>query len=284
MRSLTQPGPCPPERIVSCDGHLVELAYRLEPGLTLNEALSRPLLEAGFVGGTMRFAGAGFRPFAYVVPHPAPDPSHVAYFSPPRTPAGLARVAVANAIFGWRERAPFVHCHGVWTEHGGARRAGHVLPHETIVAEPAEVRAWAMADATFRVEPDEETNFSLFDPLPHHAPASGRPALVGRIRPNLDLCTALETICRGLRVTRATIRGSLGSLIGAVFEDGRKLTDIATEILVLTGTVQPDRLGEPCARIETAVADMTGAVHTGTLARGENPVCITFEFVLEFDD
>ncbi|MBO0709754.1 MAG: DUF296 domain-containing protein [Acetobacteraceae bacterium] len=284
MRSLMQPGPCPPERIVSYDGRLVERGYRLEPGLTLNEALTRPLVEAGFIGATMRLAGAGLQPFAYVVPHPAPDPSHVAYFSPPRTPAGLARVELANAIFGWRDREPFVHCHGVWTEPGGARRGGHMLAHETIVAEPAEVRAWAMADATFRVEPDEETNFSLFDPLPHRAPASGRPARVARIRPNVDLCSAVETICRGLGRARATIRGSLGSLIGAVFEDGRELPDIATEILVLTGTVRPDRLGDPRARIETAVADMTGAVHTGTLARGENPVCITFELVLEFDN
>jgi predicted DNA-binding protein with PD1-like motif len=281
MRHLRQPGPVDPERIESCEGSCVALEITLEPGLTLNEALTRELVASGHVGGTLVFADAVLGPFTYVVPHPAPDASHVAYFSPPRTPHGGTLVEIANATFGWRDGAPFVHCHGVWTEADGSRRGGHMMPHETIIAEPGLARAWALPDVAIRVEPDPETNFSLFSPVALPARTHGRRAIVARVRPNEDLCTAVEAICRTHSFAAATIRGSLGSLIGATFDNGDTVPDIATEVLVLSGTVSPDAAGTPCARIDMAVVDMQGEVHQGTLVRGQNPVCITFELVLE---
>ena len=281
MRRLQQPGPAAPERIESHEGNCVALDIALEPGLTLNEALTRELVAGGLSGGTLVFADAVLGPFTYVVPHPAPDASHVAYFSPPRTPAGRTRVEIANATFGWRDGAPFVHCHGAWTEADGSRRGGHMMPHETIFAEPGTARVWAFRDVAIRVEPDPETNFSLFRPVAEGARPGGRPAIVARIRPNEDLCTAIEAICRAHDLAAATIRGSLGSLIGAVFENGATVPDIATEVLVLSGTVSPDAAGTPRALIDMAVVDMRGEVHQGRLLRGENPVCITFELVLE---
>jgi predicted DNA-binding protein with PD1-like motif len=281
MRRLHQPGAAEGERIEAYDGDCAALEIALEAGLSLNEALTRELVASGFTCGTLVFADAVLGPFTYVVPHPAPDASHVAYFSPPRTPAGRTHVEIANVTFGWRDGAPFVHCHGVWTEADGSRRGGHMMPHETVFARSGVARAWAFRDVTIRVELDQETNFSLFRPAPLAAPAPGRRAVVARIRPNEDLCTAIEATCATRGIATATIRGSLGSLIGAVFENGDTVSDIATEVLVLTGGVSPDATGSPCARIEMAVVDMHGEVHRGILARGENPVCITFELVLE---
>lgn len=74
----------------------------------------------------------------------------------------------------------------------------------------------------------------------------------------------------------AIVRGSLGSLIGAHFADGSKVVDHATEVLVLSGHVHS---GE--AALNMLVVDMAGHVHEGRLIRGDNPVCITFELVLE---
>ena len=74
----------------------------------------------------------------------------------------------------------------------------------------------------------------------------------------------------------AIVRGSLGSLIGAHFTDGSHVEDRATEVLVRSGHVHN---GE--ALLDMLVVDMAGHVHQGRLARGENPVCITFELVLE---
>ncbi|MBN9559753.1 MAG: DUF296 domain-containing protein [Alphaproteobacteria bacterium] len=281
MRSLRQPGPAEGERIEAHDGDCVALEIALNAGLSLNEALTRELVASGFSSGTLVFADAVLGPFTYVVPHPAPDASHVAYFSPPRTPPGETHVEIANVTFGWRDGAPFVHCHGVWTEADGSRRGGHMMPDETVLARSGVARAWAFRDVTIRVEPDAETNFSLFRPTPLAKPAPGRRAIVARIRPNEDLCTAIEAICAARGIRKATIRGSLGSLIGAVFENGDTVPDIATEVLVLTGSVSLDGAGSPRARIDMAVVDMHGEVHRGILARGENPVCITFELVLE---
>ena len=281
MRHLRQPGPVHPHRIETCEGSLVALEIALEPGLTLNEALTRELVARGHSCGTLVFAGAALGPFTYVVPHPAPDASHVAYFSPPRTPAGRTRVEIANAIFGWRDGSPFVHCHGVWTEADGRRRGGHMMPHETIIAEPAVAHAWASPDVAIRVDADPETNFSLFRPVALPTRRDGQGAVVARIRPNEDLCSAIEAICLARGLAAATIRGSLGSLIGAAFDDGQRVPDIATEVLVLSGAVSPDAAGTPRALIDMAVVDMRGEVRRGRLLRGENPVCITFELILE---
>jgi predicted DNA-binding protein with PD1-like motif len=276
MRHLLQPGPVSDQRIESFDARGQRIDFGLEAGLTLNEALTRPLLAAGLACATLRFAGVRLDPFAYVTPHPSPDAAHVAYFSPTRRPAGGAVVEVANATFGWRDGAPFVHCHGAWTQADGVRKGGHMLPLETIVAQGGAVNAWGTADVTIAAEPDAETNFPLFRPLRRGGVAAGRGMVVARVRPNQDIMVALEDVCRRHGLSRATVRGSLGSLIGARFTDGRQVDDIATEVMVLQGDVAPDG-----ARLEMLVVDMLGEVHRGWLTRGENPVCITFELMLE---
>jgi len=96
------------------------------------------------------------------------------------------------------------------------------------------------------------------------------------VKPNEDILSAIETVCRDAGLRDAEIRGSLGSLVGACFTNGRRIDDHATEVLVRQGRV---RDGE--AALDLLVVDMQGAVHQGWLARGENPVCITFDLVLE---
>jgi len=277
MRSLRQPGPASAERIESVMVRGRRIAYALRAGMTLNEALTAPLAAAGLSCGAIRFEGAVLDPFAFVVPHPAPDASHVAYFSPTRRPAGGARVEVACATFGWRDGAPFVHCHGAWDSADGG--GGHVLPLDSIVARAGVAVAWGSAESRIAVEPDPETNFPLFRPRAVPAPvtgADGARLAVARVRPNQDLGPALAEACRRHGIARAALRGSLGSLIGARFEDGRKVDDIATEVMVLQGEATPEG-----ARIEMLVVDMRGAVHRGWLAPTGNPVCITFEAMLE---
>src|SRR6185312_16689979 len=125
MRSLKQPGPIHPQRIESIEGHGHAFAFMLQTGVSLNEALTKPLVDAGMRGGTLTFAGGALGPFSYVMPGPPDGPAHVAYFSDSRSPAGITRVEIANATFGWRDGGPFVHCHGAWIENG-ERRGGHV--------------------------------------------------------------------------------------------------------------------------------------------------------------
>ena len=134
MRRLVQPGPVHPERIESYEGHSRRLEFPLTTGLSLNDALTRPLVDAGMRSAALVFQGGALGPFSYVMPGPPTDDTHVAYFSAPRSPPGETVVEIANATFGWRDGAPFVHCHGAWIEEGTHRRGGHMLPHETFVA------------------------------------------------------------------------------------------------------------------------------------------------------
>jgi predicted DNA-binding protein with PD1-like motif len=276
MRRLVQPGPVHPERIESFEGRSQRLEFSLQPGLSLNDALTRPLVDAGMRSAALVFAGGALGPFSYVMPGPPTDDAHVAYFSAPRSPPGETVVEIANATFGWRDSAPFVHCHGAWIEEGTHRRGGHMLPHETIIATATTVHAWALPDVAIEADPDPETNFTLFHPVQAAKATEGNRTIVARIRPNEDITSAIEAIAHRHHLSAAIVRGSLGSLIGARFAGGTGVTDHATEVLVRSG-----HLHEGTAVLDMLVVDMAGMVHEGRLVRGDTPVCITFELVLE---
>jgi predicted DNA-binding protein with PD1-like motif len=276
MRHLVQPGPAPTERIESCEGRSRRLEFSLQPGLSLNDALTRPLLAAGMRSAALVFEGGTLGPFSYVMPGPPTDDAHVAWFSAQRSPPGETVVEIANATFGWREGAPFVHCHGAWIEQGTHRRGGHMLPHETKIATGTTVHAWALSDVTIEAEADPETNFTLFHPLQGGVALEGDRTIVARVRPSLDITLAIEAIARRHHLPAAIVRGSLGSMIGAHFDDGTTVHDHATEVLVRSGHVH-----DGIAVLDMLVVDMAGVVHEGRLLRGDNPVCITFELVLQ---
>lgn len=283
-RRLAQPGPALLPRLESVPGHASQLAFVLEPGLSLQEAVIRPLRAAGFASAAVELEGGALAPFAYVLPALSPDSSHAAWYSETHAPAGSARLERACATLGLRDGQPALHCHAVWTEADGTRRAGHVLTERSIVAAPVAARAWGLSGLAFRAAPDAETNFTLFHPVaeePLAAPPGAARIAAIRIRPNEDVTEALEAACRRHGFARAVPRGSIGSLVGARFTDGRVVEDIATELLVTGGGFAPDAAGEPRGELAVALADMRGRVHEGRLLRGLNPVCITFELLLE---
>ena len=118
------------------------------------------------MSAVLTLEGGAFGPFTYVIPAPAPTPEHAAFYSAFHRPPGLSRVESAAVTFGLRDGAAFLHCHGVWTGADGVRQGGHVIPDQTIVAEPVRVRAWVLDGMAFEAMPDPETNFTLFGPVP----------------------------------------------------------------------------------------------------------------------
>ncbi len=277
MRTLRQPGPVHPRRIESFGVAASVLTFPLRTGLSFLEAATGPLVAAGWRGGTLTFAGGAFEPFRYVMPGPPDNDSHVAYFSAAREPRGTVRIEQANATFGWHDGEPFLHCHASWTEAAGARRGGHILTAESVVAEPVTVQCWGFAGIEVTTTFDQETNFTLFEPSGVSNPRAN--AVVARVRPNEDIVSAVETIARAHDMPNATIRGSLGSLIGACFTDGTTVPDNATEVLIRAGHVS-----NGVASLDLLVIDAAGHVHEGWLARGENPVCITFDLLMTRDE
>jgi len=283
MRAIVQPGPPVAGRIQWVEARGRAFSFTLEAGLPLLEAARRGLAAQGFGGGTLNVKGGALGPFAYVMPALAKSREHAAFYSETFRPPGITRLKLAAMTLGVRDGAPFFHCHGLWTEADGRVNGGHMLPEETFVAEPFEVDAFGLEGAVFAAEPDLETNFKLFGPV---ARAAGGAETISRafalrLRPNQDFAEALEAFCRDRGIARATIRGGVGSTIGARFTDGRVVDPFATELAIISGTIASGAGGALEAILDVALVDYTGGVGEGRLIRGDNPVLMTMELVLE---
>ncbi len=280
MRRIQQPGPAASGRIEAVAGHGLRFEMPLQPGLTLLESVRRGFAAAGFSSGVLRIDGLALTPFAYVMPALSKTREHAAFYSDIVRPAGIARIETGAMTFGERDDSPFFHCHALWTEADGKRCGGHILPDETVLAEAITLPAVGLDGAGFSAYVDPETNFKLFGPVamePLSATREGRFFAI-RVRPNTDLFGELERFCAERGIARATIHGGVGSTIGARFEDGRAVENFATEAAIKAGTIAADGAG---SAIDVALVDYTGALAEGRLRRGDNPVLMTFELVLE---
>jgi predicted DNA-binding protein with PD1-like motif len=286
MRRIDQPGPPVPERIqwVEARGHA--FTFTLHAGERLLEAARRGFAEAGFAGGTLNIKGGALGPFAYVMPALSRTGENAAFYSDTFRPAGVTQLRMAAMTLGVRDGAPFFHCHALWREADGRINGGHILPEETIVAEPFEAEAFGIDGAVFAAEPDPETNFKLFGPVVNASrgakPASRAFAL--RLRPNQDFAGALEAFCRQHGIFHARIHGGVGSTIGARFTDGRSVVPFATELLIRSGAIAPGANGSLEAELDVALVDYLGGLAEGHLLRGDNPVLMTMELALEVLD
>jgi predicted DNA-binding protein with PD1-like motif len=283
MRSVVQPGPAAPERNQWAEARGRAFAFTLEAGLPLLEAARRGFAEEGFAGGTLNIRGGALGPFAYVMPALSKTGENAAFYSDTFRPAGITRLKMGAMTLGRRDGGPFFHCHALWTEADGRSNGGHILPEETVVAEPFEVNAFGIDGAVFTAEPDPETHFKLFGPLPS-ATAKARTtsrAFALRLRPNQDFAGALEAFCRERGIISAKLHGGVGSTIGARFTDGRIVEPFATELAVRSGAIVSGADGALEAKLDIALVDYTGGLAEGRLVRGDNPLLMTMELVLE---
>jgi predicted DNA-binding protein with PD1-like motif len=283
MRRIEQPGPPTPERIQWVEACGRAFSFTLEAGVPLLEAARRGFAEAGFAGGVLNMRGGALGPFAYVMPALSKTAEHAAFYSDTFRPNGITRLKMGAMTLGERDGAPFFHCHALWREADGRVNGGHILPEETIVAEPFEVDGFGIDGAIFLAEVDPETNFKLFGPLPRSATSAksiGR-AFALRLRPNQDFAGALEGFCRARGVRRVRLHGGVGSIIGARFADGRSLVPFATELAIASGEISPGPAGALAAQLDIALVDYLGGLGEGRLTRGDNPVLMTMELILE---
>ncbi|MBR1156640.1 PCC domain-containing protein [Bradyrhizobium sp. JYMT SZCCT0428] len=283
MRSIVQPGPPNPERIQWVEARGRASSFTLQAGLPLLEAARRGFAEAGFAGGVLSMRGGALGPFAYVMPALSKTGANAAFYSDTFRPEGVTQLKFAAMTVGERDGAPFFHCHGLWTETDGDLHGGHILPEESIVAEPFAVEAFGIDGAVFTAEVDNETNFKLFGPVARattDATTTSR-AFALRLRPNQDFACALEAFCRQHGIFQARIHGGVGSTIGAQFTDGRSVVPFATELAIRSGTIVSTADGTLEATLDIALVDYLGGIAEGRLMRGDNPVLMTMELVLE---
>ncbi|MHC2371646.1 putative DNA-binding protein with PD1-like motif [Bradyrhizobium diazoefficiens] len=283
MRSIKQPGAPGAERIQWVEARGRAFTFMLEAGVPLLEAARRGFAGEGFAGGVLNFGRGTLGPFAYVMPALSKTGENAAFYSETFRPEGVTRTKLGRMTLGSRDGAPFFHCHGLWTEADGKASGGHMLPDETIVTEPFEVEAFGLDGAMFTAEPDPETNFKLFGPVAAAstgARATSR-AFALRLRPNQDFAFCLEGFCREHGIARAKIHGGVGSTVGARFTHGGVIEPFATELAVTAGAIAPGASGALEAALDVALIDYTGGIAEGRLIRGDNPVLMTMELVLE---
>ena len=281
MRRIQQPGTGTSERIqwVECGGRSFSLT--LPAGVPLLEAVRSGFAAEGFVSGVVKLDGLRLAPFAYVMPALSKTPEHAAFYSETYRPEGGGRIEVGAMTFGRRDDAPFFHAHALWVEGDGKRSGGHILPDETTVAETITVEAVGLGGAVFTAEPDSETHFKLFGPVSAEAGGAGAGRFFAlRVKPNVDFCGALEAFCAERGIRDAVIHGGVGSTIGARFTDGGVVENFATEVAITEGRIVRGAGGCEAA-IDVALVDYSGALASGRLVRGDNPVLMTFELVLE---
>jgi predicted DNA-binding protein with PD1-like motif len=285
MRHVVQPGRPAPERIQWAEARGRAFTFALQAGLPLLETVRHGFAAEGFAGGTLRMTGGALGPLAYVMPALPRTRDHAAYYSDTFRPAGVTRLKTATMTFGERDGAPFFHCHAFWTEADGRSRGGHILPEEAIVAAACEVAAFGLDGGGFIAEHDAETNFKLFVPIATRSTGSTgtRRAFVLRLRPNQDFAHTIESFCRELGIKQAKLHGGVGSIIGARLTDGRIVEPFATEMAVLAGRVVPAADGL-AAELDIALVDHEGGLSQGRLVRGDNPILMTMELVLEAID
>lgn len=283
MRSIRHPGP-PQLATEAVPARLKPFEASLAPGLNLLDAVQAAFDAQGATSGVAQIRGGHWSAWPYVMPALSRSAAHAVYFSERHETAAPVRLQAATLTYGQRAGQPWLHAHADWTDAAGQALCGHVLPHEARLADGGCVlQAWALQGAGFEVQPDAETNFSLFRPAARPAEGDAAPhdALALRLSPHQDLCTALEDLCRAQGWAAAVLRGGVGSTVGAAFADGSVVHPFVTELYVTEGRVEPDAACEPRAVIDIRLVDHLGGRHGGRLARGENPVLVTFEGVLQ---
>jgi len=305
LRQVSHPGAPIEPRILSCAGAAGrEFLVWLPAGTDLFHGLTDILAAKDVATAGVRIVSGRFQNFSYCTGVPDPTGYRVATFSEPAFPPCPVELVAGNIIVGLDENGALkTHCHAVFVDQNGKHHAGHLLPGEcTLGPDGATVWVTATSDACLQVRFDEETNFPIFHPAakPDEAKMDtaandvqveqgrfGR-TVTGRIRPNTDLVTGIESLCADNGIKHAEIRGCVGSLMDATLSTGPQenarvqiVDGPGLEIAIASGMVRPDDSGAPKATLRGLVANGAGEAFAGEFVRDRNLIFVTLEVVLQ---
>lgn len=165
-RTLVHPGPVNPVRIQSKQGSRSRhFRLLLQPGLSLFDALVKPLADVGVKNAAITILGGYFDHLDYCVGQADPTGNALFAYAAP-IHAGSAYMIFGNATLGKNEEGlPAVHCHAALRTQAGKVKGGHILAQSCIVAQqPVSVLVTSLEEFELRVTFDPETNISLFQP------------------------------------------------------------------------------------------------------------------------
>lgn len=281
---VTHPGPVAADRVICMPTRLTGYDVELPSGMPLLTALQWLLDETGCVSANGQLLGGELREFAYYIPDLGPVGGPVANFSRPYPGEAPGQMIRGGITIGRRDGSVFCHSHSLFVDAKGIQRAGHLIPEQVVVGDGVRAQVWGGRDVVLEVQPDPETQMSLFTPRRIAGAGEGQSAaVVCRIRPNVDLVATVQAITEAQGWAGAHIRGQVGSLVGGRLEqlDGSVVTAAgpATEVISLDGAVR--RIGgQMTADLHAHLVDRHAAVYSGRVVPGENAVAMTYELVL----
>ncbi|MGL4637146.1 MAG: PPC domain-containing DNA-binding protein [Beijerinckiaceae bacterium] len=166
-RTLVHPGAFNAVRIKSLSASRARhVRLLLMPGMTLHDALVRPLVTLGIENASTTILGGGFASLQYCVAPPDPTGSAVIAYSKP-IDAGAAVMIFGNATIGKSMCGePLVHCHATIRTASGTIKGGHIMPQATVVGDqPVPVLVTSLDGFELRQAFDPETNIPLLQPF-----------------------------------------------------------------------------------------------------------------------
>lgn len=280
LKTLPQPGPISAQRYHAGRCHVTRRPLHLSESVPLAQAVIDAVSTIpGFLEDRMsarlNLNGISLETMSYNLPMVSTDPARAAWYAGPFETEMVVLQETA-AFFGWRDGAPLIHCHALWRSQDTPRAFGHVNADASILSTAMTIDAEIIEGQAFATALDEETNFSIFHPVPTQTPKDGCGLLV-KLGPNRDVTDALTQVLRDHGIQEARLVAGVGSLVGTRFRDHGELDVPITEAALHPCIVRVDG---SCSLPAHSVAP-SGEIRRGFLSPGENAVGITFEILLD---
>ncbi len=272
MRRCPQPGPPRAKARDSAPCMATPVLVPLGAEANLLNALGAWMLAEAFDGAMLTLADVPVTGLRYVLPDASTDPNFAAFYSPDHCLHGPGFIRSGQMTLGWRDGAPFAHCHGVFEDASGHLACGHLRVESCVLGAGAALTGHALHGATFEAQPCGETNFVLLTPV-FLCKAKANAAIV-KLSPNEEIGAALAAAASAHHLENVTVHG-LGSLVGAVFEDGKTLERMETEFFFDRARVYAGN-----ADLSITIVEAGGRRLSGRLAPGANAVLMTVEALL----
>ena len=139
--------------------------------------------------------------------------------------------------FGERDGAPFFHCHGLWTEADGRFRGGPYAARGDRACRIVPRRCLWSFGSGLRRRAGPRNEFQAVRSCSRRRPpadtAMNRAGLCTSPSSQSGFCfRRSKTFAARAGIGPGALRGGVGSIIGAHFEDGRSVEPFATEMAV----------------------------------------------------
>jgi predicted DNA-binding protein with PD1-like motif len=285
-KPLKHPGVVAAERRTSVTTRAIPKRVIFPAGALLLDAMVEALETLGATSGQVELLDGFLSRVSYCIPALCHDGSAAVTFSSTHEALVPARVIAGSATVGFRNGERHAHCHASWCDDNGDVRGGHLWWETRIGPGPVQAIVHALDAVELINDTDPECNLPVFSPHQRASRSLGQDgsvrAVMSRLAPGVEVAAAVREIMREQGFERASIAGSVGSLVGAVFHRADSTVLVvdgpATEV-ALTGELD---LREPtAARISGIAIDRFGAVHTGELVEEETIVAVTMELLVE---